>query len=386
MLYVRKLTEFLIVALKALWQKYRILLPEKTSAFNNSYDEDSVFNQVRENIKERVAPSDLCKEQRFLFICPIVNWEVEIFEAAKKVFQQVSLLKLESSGFFDHANSWRKYVEGNNSKIVNFLNNEIHDDNLNIIFLYVSEFHCDPTILDQFKRHNTIVILFNWDDRLYFRSKHKGQSVGISQFVPAVDFCLSFNRQSFPRYLSQGGSVFFWHGTCSGNNSLNFAVRDAAIIPRVLFFGAKYGFRGSLVEYLRSHGICVDTFGQGWGTKVPSYEELVRLVPQYAVTLGISTIGYTRDVYCFKGRDIEVPMLGGLYLVNSGPQIEEVYNDTEVLTYNTPADCLAKIRCVLSNPNKFDGMREKGMIAAQGQSMYSRMLYLKDILQKLGAG
>jgi spore maturation protein CgeB len=186
------------------------------------------------------------------------------------------------------------------------------------------------------------------------------------------------------RYVADGASVFYWRGTN------DFSAAETSLpeleFNRVLFFGSRYGFRETLVEYLQKKGLPIDVYGAGWGTEFLSYENLAYRIPRYALNLGVSTIGYSRNLSCVKGRDIEVPSAGGLYLTNRSAEIEQVYvPGKEVLSYVSKNECYRRACEVLANPTTFMQMRRDGIRKARAFSWEARFNYLKEIILKIVA-
>jgi hypothetical protein len=150
---------------------------------------------------------------------------------------------------------------------------------------------------------------------------------------------------------------------------------------RVLFFGSKYGFREELIEYLVRKGLPIDVYGSGWGTEFLPYDVLEYKIPRYALNLGVSTIGYTQGLSCVKGRDIEVPSAGGLYLTNHSQEILQVYTPgKDILTYRTMDDCYRQACEVLEDPSMFAQVRRNGAERAQLFSWEARFLFLTELI------
>jgi hypothetical protein len=314
---------------------------------------------------------------------PVVNWETTLMEHAK-AHGSVHHIAFEPHGFFESPDQWREYKEANFAKLEAGFEAAYREDDINILFMYLSEFHIDPARLAKFKRPNVVLVHFNWDDRLYYSSWHKGQSVGIREMAKAVDLNLTMAVGPLNRYTADGAAALYWWGAKevpSGDVMLPKVEFD-----RVLFFGSRYGFRETLIEYLRKRGLPIDVYGSGWGTEFISYESLAHKIPRYALNLGISTIGYTRRLTCVKGRDIEVPLSGGLYLTNLSTEIAQVYvPEREILTYRSMDDCYRRASEVLGNPSSFAQVRANGVRKARAFSWDARFGYLAQLVHAIRA-
>lgn len=369
----------LIQYAKGYYQFTKATLPELWARSRHPYCESDALLRTRASLGKRItaAPEQL----NFIMAVPIVNWETTLIEHAK-AYGTWHHIDFKARGFFGAKTQWREYRAANFARLDAGFEAAYKEDAINVLFLYLSEFHIDPSELARFRRHNVILVLFNWDDRLHYTSEHKGQSVGIKEMAKAVDLCLTMAVGPMSRYVADGASVFYWRGT---NDCLTTELSLPKLeFNRVLFFGSRYGFRETLVEYLQKKGLPIDVYGAGWGTEFLSYENLAYRIPRYALNLGVSTIGYSRHLSCVKGRDIEVPSAGGLYLTNLSTEIEQVYMPgKEVLTYTSKNECYRKAYEVLANPTTFMQMRRDGVRKAHAFSWKARFNYLKELISKI---
>lgn len=365
---------------KALFQYTKTVLPEAWAALFYRYDEEVELAKVRLKLRQRISAS--CEKPiNFIMAVPIVNWEVTLMEHASQ-FGTCHHISFEGRGFFKNRDEWYEYRKQNQSRLLDGFSKAYQPDNVNILFLYLSEFHIDPEIINHFKIKNTIVVLFNWDDRLHYQSHHKGQSVGIRKLVNRVDFCLSMAVSPLPRYIADGGSVFYWHGLVNLNFGQNEIKLPEVEFERVLFFGSKYGYREELINFLLKKNVPIDIYGNGWGSEFVPYDELAYKIPRYAVNLGVSAIGYTSKLSCVKGRDIEVPSLGGLYLTNTNREIAQLFiENTDILTYRNKNDCICRINQVLENPIMFAEIRSNAFKKSAAYSWRSKFSYLYKVIK-----
>jgi hypothetical protein len=345
------------------------------------YSERDAVARAQALLENRI--SNTAKHLNWIMAVPIVNWESVLLEQSSK-YGSCHYINIESRGFFASQEDWQEYRLLNLSKLEAGFESAYRENEINILFLYLSEFHIDPQQLARFRQRNVILIHFNWDDRLHYVSSHRGQSVGVRQMAKAVDFNLTMAVGSMSRYVADGAAVFYWQGMDS--NDLNEISLPHIEFNRMLFFGSCYGFRETLIDYLRKKNLPIDVYGSGWGTGFISYEKLNYLIPRYALNLGISTIGYSESLYCVKGRDIEVPLAGGLYLVNHSIEIAQVYiPNQELLTYRSKEECYRKASEVLNNPTTYAPMRRNGHRKAQKFSWDSRFNYLVSLINRIVA-
>lgn len=146
------------------------------------------------------------------------------------------------------------------------------------------------------------------------------------------------------------------------------------VLPKrydVAFAGRSYGRREEFVEGLRSHGIDVHTFGEGWkgGGRV-TQSELVRIFNESRICLNISFAGKD-DKQQIKGRDFEVPGCGSLLMTKNVPGIADYFIPTEeIATYEDHEDCARQIRDLLVDEER----RERIALAGHERALRDHTL------------
>jgi len=362
---------------KAFYQSASAVLPEKWAKVTSAYNVETAEAMVKRNLKGRFGGSSGLLN--LIMVVPVNNWETVLMEKAKS-HGAVNHLELEGKDhFFKNIDEWHEYRKNNIVRIKKFFEENYIESDINVLFLYLSEFYIDPEELKNFKIKNTVIVNFSWDDRLHYVSSHAGQSVGVQGIAKNSDINLTMALAPLSRYMSDNTPVFYWYGK-------NLAQQSLIEIPelefnKVMFFGTSYGYRTELVNYLLKRDLPLDAFGSGWGTDFISYVDLDYRIPRYSLCLGVSSIGYTRNLTCVKGRDIEVPSAGGLYLTNDSNEINHIYtSEKEILTYKSMDNCYKIASEVLSNPSAYRDIRIAGQQRAMQFSWTSRFAYLKDIL------
>lgn len=129
----------------------------------------------------------------------------------------------------------------------------------------------------------------------------------------------------------------------------------------VAFAGRAYGKREEFVARLRSQGIDVRTFGEGWkdGGRV-TQSELIRIFNQSRICLNISYAGKD-DKQQIKGRDFEVPGCGSLLMTKNVPGIASYYvPGEEIAVYEDVDDCARQIKELLADDERRERMAWAG--------------------------
>ena len=155
--------------LKGIYQYGRARLPEISASLMHNYRYEEAIQRARRKLVTRFSDFDT-KNYNFIMAVPITNWETVLIETSHK-FGNCHHINFESRSFFDSKQSWNSFKENNKKKLVDGIDKAYNENAINIVFLYLSEFHIDPDCIDDIQRKNTVIILFNWDDRLYYRYK-----------------------------------------------------------------------------------------------------------------------------------------------------------------------------------------------------------------------
>jgi hypothetical protein len=361
---------------KGWYQHVKAAVPATVASVVTPYRQEDALQLAMRRLQRRRFQST--ERLNFMMVVTVVNWEVALLTHAGR-FGSCHHLDLGEQGFFDSVAAWQAWRAANIVKIREFARQHMDPDALNVLFLYLSEFHVHPVEIEALRADNIVILNFSWDDVLHYRSSHRGQSVGVAGLARAVDLNLSMAITPLSRYARDGSAAFYWYGKRDPGEP------DPVLPPveydRALFFGSCYGYRRLAMEYLIGRGVPVDLFGLGWGTEVISYSDLMHHIPRYALNLGVSTIGYSRKLCQVKGRDLEVPFAGGLYLTNDSREIRHVYEPgREILTYRSLDHCYRQASAVLDHPGRFAEIRENGAKRARRFSWDARFRFLTELL------
>lgn len=230
-----------------------------------------------------------------------------------------------------------------------------------MVFIYADSAFLAPDMLRELSRRNIWTVLMGLDDKHKF-SPHTqfGMQTGQSFIAPLVDVYwttwkaavpLFWEIGARPLYLAEGADPNFHH-PIEMNRDID-----------VLFLGARYGVRGELVAFLRSHGINVAAFGKGWPTGYVSFEKSIELINRSRVVLGIGGVGHLDGVQHLKGRDFEVPMCGAVYITSYNPELADWYAiGDEILCYSSPQNCVETLNCILRDTQKQMEIRNAALL------------------------
>lgn len=319
---------------------------------------------------------------KVLAIFSINNWEKQLLEPLQLLGEVHHLTWANIGNFYNSRSEWLDAHDKINSDIKSKYDSLYDRESNIIIFLYASDFVISKKIMKHFQNRNTLIISFCWDDLLYFKGMVRGQPVGISRLSKEADLNLTFSPEAIPHYNFFKSPCYFWSSIPKA--VLNAQPLNTNIYKKfyVLFIGSKYGHREVFVQKLKKKGIQLRCFGSGWSNGNISETQMRIEISNAPVTLGFSNVGYTRNITTIKGRDFEVPLIGGLYLTQFSKGLESYYEvGKEILTYTNFENCFDQIIWIQKNPEDAYQIRMAGYLKAlQKGTWESRMEYLKEII------
>jgi spore maturation protein CgeB len=324
------------------------------------------------------------KDAEIFLICSIYNWEKDLVKAFKNYKKTYHFNWPAIKNFFKTKSEWKLFFNDLNNKLCsNF--DHFYDQNKNIIvFIYASDFSISEKTLIYLKRKNVLLISFCWDDLLNFKGVVNRQPVGVSQISKIVDFNLTMSPETISKYNFYNSVCYFWDSRKI--NVVNSKINKSKIKDfYVLFIGSSYGHRGKFIQKLINKGIKLKCFGNGWENDSLNDEEYENEIRKAPLTLGFSFVGTTKTITTIKGRDFEVPLLGGLYLTQYSKGLNYYYDlGKDILTYSNFNDCLRKIKMIRDNPEIAHKIRNSGFNQARKISSWeSRMKFLDNKIKSI---
>jgi spore maturation protein CgeB len=236
-----------------------------------------------------------------------------------------------------------------NKLLIKYFDELQSKDKIDLIFGYFSGEIIDEKTLIYFNHQRIPIINLSLNDRELFVGKiRNGKAQGIRDICKHISISWTSTESAMKKILVEGGiPVYLPEGA---NPDLHKPYPNEKKIYPVSFVGACYGKRPFVLNELRSKGINVFAFGEGWPAGPLNTEEMVKIYSRSKINLGFSSVGSHDDLYCLKGRDFEITMSGGLYLTEHHEELSNFFRiGEEILTWKTVDELAEKIQFLLSN-------------------------------------
>jgi len=343
----------------ALFKSRRLILPD-----------DATIRQILKTKFPHLQPKPK-GQLNILAIYHHYNWENMSLKPALE-----KLGPVRHYDWFDEFNHQRKDWHSSlkakmNEDLINRIEKWIAQDSIDVIFSYLSGETVTPDTMKKLRAFRIPMINLALNDKEAFVGKiRKGQAMGSKDICHYFDLCWTSTEDALEKYCLEG-ALPIYHP--EGANPDIHRPYDLPKTIEVSFVGQCYGERPEVIRRLAQKGIQVETYGEGWPKGLLSTEEMVQLYSRSKINLGFGGIAGHKDMFCLKGRDFEIPMSGGLYLTEYHAELERAYDlQNEIVTYTDFDDLLAKIRYLLSNPEKAEEIRKKGYQRARNEHTWER--------------
>jgi len=324
---------------------------------------EQVFGRLTSRLAARGIswpPRPTARPLHILYASTLTEWEPYNIPDQLATIGQVTLFPLNDHGIpLDRGYECaRQLVDRELPRFVRRLHEKCPVD---MLLSYLSGSLVSSHTLDEICSLGIPTFGFHLDDRFSFYGGTSGdQWRGPAAVCRSYDLNLTNAPRSLIKYRVNGANVLFWP---QGANPDFFQPLDVPLKYGVTFCGQRYGVRRVLVEYLRKNGVDVQCFGSAWENGYQTAEELVRIVNQSRICLGVGYVMHSSD-QCLKGRDFEIPSCGAVYLTSWNEDLRRVYRlGEEIETYGSFDDCLQKITRLLASPGQCHQLRQRARAA-----------------------
>lgn len=337
------------------------------------YRENDIISLVRERMRSRYyAPFQRKKGEVHTFACiPQFGWHRHLLPDLEQL-GYVSLFDYISEGYpadlFYGGPKWSKYrIEQRRQMVERLLPafRAAHAKHpVDWVLCYGGGQDISASAIRQITEEFGVpTVNMTFDDKQGWAGPNVGEHcTGARDITPFFDLFMTSSRVSCEWHMVEGGRALYMPEgfDLAGYYPMNMN-KD---IP-ISFVGNRYGYRDSVVRYLKKHGVPIRAFGQGWDSGW--INDTAEIFNRSMINLGMGGIGYSESLTNLKGRDFEIPGTGGgVYLTTFNPDLARHFViGKEILCYRDRKEMLKLIRYYLSNPD------EAGEIARRG---YERCL------------
>lgn len=292
-----------------------------------------------------------------IFTCiPVVNWErnnlIETLVGMGHVVENYDFKAWGHDQYSPDFDVWKMNKEMLD-ELARFTKRNGKPD---LWFGYMSDPNLRLDAIDEIKNRGIPTLNFGCNDVDAF---HRGHENTCAHF----DWNWTANRRALPQYKSRGVRVVY------APLAVNPGPYENISRVQPVFKEYDAGFVGQPVGYRMSYLVrAAERAGCGYfQCGRVSFPSLVRTILKTRVNLGFAGLrDYPFEIKEMKQlrlRDFEVPCLGGFYLTEHIPEIEEIYEPgKEVVTYSDVDELADKLRFYLNG-----GVRERETIAKAGR-------------------
>jgi len=279
---------------------------------------------------------------------------------------------------------------------VDVLQNELiikaNETSPDIIFFIIFGDHFKKQTLIKLKQKYTTI---NWfgDDQWRFESFTKN-------YVNLFSWCVTTDIYSVKKYkeLGQTNIVLSQWAAIDSQQEIE-AIKNYKY--DVSFIGGYHPYRAWFIKKLRSSGISVEVFGNGWGNGSVSLLEMKEIFNKSKINLNISNsnsydlryllssikaialmIKSKKSNSQIKARNFEIPYFGGFQLTDFVPSLNKFFDiGNEISCYSSVDEAILQIQYYLDNDDNRELMRKKGKQRAIENHSYTHRI--EDVLKRI---
>ncbi len=243
--------------------------------------------------------------------------------------------------------------------------------------------HCySSDVLMKVRSLGIPIINIAMDDRLPIHwSTNKGYRMGSVGLGKGVDIVLTTASETCEWYAFEQMPSIFW--PLASDAELFNSNSDEEKNIDILFIGNRYGIRGKIIDYLSKKGLQVTCYGNGWPNGPVNAEENTNFSKKAKIILGVSTVGYSKDVYTLKLRDFDSLMSGALYITHRNPDLLKIFSEgVHLECYETLDELYKKIIYYLANDERRIKIANQGRDLAIGKHTWD--IRLTNTFTQLG--
>ncbi len=218
---------------------------------------------------------------------------------------------------------------------------------------------------NEIRKMGTYVIGWFFDDETRFDDYSRW-------WVPYMDYILTADKSSVPRYQQLGAKAFHLLVTCEPDD---FKSTISNTSYKVSFVGSKYvADREILVNNLINDGVSISAFGKGWTNGFISHDEMVKIFTNSKINICF-TKSYAGKSNQIKGKIFDITMSGGFLLCEYVNGIEDFFEvGKEIVCFSSYSEAVEKIQYYLINDNERETIAQAGKLRSTRDLAQSKLL------------
>ena len=360
--YIPLRAQFVLSKYRRRRDRYAAICQRKGLVYSVADTVDKVIERLK---KRKYSPvrRKIGEIHTFAFI-PRISWHENLYN---------DLQTLGPVSEFDYAKlgyKWEEFSPGNhnglqrrremNAKIFSAVKSANQIRPIDWLFCYASGKEISAKVIQKIQGDLGIpTVNMCFDDKQSWEGQWMGDHrAGQIDIAAHFDLSWTSSRVATGWYLAEGGCPLFMPEGCNAKSFVPVAFQQD--IP-VSFIGEKYGFRSSVVRFLREKGIKVEVFGRGWKNGRISDEKAAEIQCRSVINLGMGGIGMSESLTNVKGRDFEVPCNGGMYLTSFNPDLALHFDvGKEIVCYRSRDELLELVRYYLEHSEEARAIGKAG--------------------------
>jgi len=179
--------------------------------------------------------------------------------------------------------------------------------------------------------------------------------------IPYIDFAMTNDLGSVAKYTDLGIPCFPCVFACNPDVYVRLNLQPEYDVS---FVGKRISNRVQILDYLANHRVNLRVFGEGLGKHL-AFEDVIRLFNVSKINLNLSSSYASPEIKQIKGRVFEVTTCRGFLLSEYAPGLETLFEiDKEIVCFETPGECVEKIRYYLDHDDEREAIAQAGYIRA----------------------
>lgn len=226
-----------------------------------------------------------------------------------------------------------------------------------VIFIGGIAGQIDSNYLNKIMKEFSIPIInFQLDDKQKFSNTYNDLMVGsleaakgsILTFTNAK-YCVDwYLKEDCPAiYLAEGSNPDLFRPDWEANKNIDVA-----------FFGANYGLREDLIQFLRRNNIDARGYGPGWESGFLSVKDQINMIQRTKILLSHEGIQYANWPACLKLRTFDYALCGSAIITSYNSEIGDWFKiNDEILCYYNFNDAVDIIKYYINNNSELESLR-----------------------------